>query len=186
MHEEKPIRITDPTRVITLSNGLSVLRGFLSLPIVYCLAHDYIITVVVLILVAIATDFLDGYFARKAHEVTNLGKVLDPVADSIAVAAVALFLSLDPTRSFPFWFFVLYMTRQLSIALSGVYLMNHYAVVLASNRVGKLTISVTALAILLYVLRIETVGFYIVLLATVLALISWVQYILRHFFQVRQ
>ncbi|MDP6457264.1 MAG: CDP-alcohol phosphatidyltransferase family protein [Candidatus Marinimicrobia bacterium] len=186
MHEEKPIRITDPTRVITLSNGLSVLRGFLSLPIVYCLEHDYIVSVVILILIAVATDFLDGYFARKAHEVTNLGKILDPVADSIAVAAVVLFLSLDTSRSFPFWFFVLYMTRQLTIALGGVYLMNHYAVVLSSNYIGKWTVSMTALAILLYVLRIETVGFYIVLLATLLALISWVQYILRHFSQVRE
>ncbi len=186
MPDEQTVKITDPTRVITLSNGLSVLRGFLSLPIVYSLAHDYIVAAVVLILVAVATDFLDGYFARKAHEVTNLGKILDPVADSIAVAAVVLFLSLDPSRSFPFWFFILYMTRQLTIALNGVYLMNHYAVALGANYIGKWTVSMTALAILLYVIRFETIGFYIILVATVLALISWVQYILRHFSQVRK
>ena len=94
--------ITHPTRIITLANFLSVLRAFLTLPIVYSLAHDWISWAVLLVLFAVATDWLDGYFARKAHEVSDLGKFLDPVADSIAIAGVVLFISLDETRNFPF------------------------------------------------------------------------------------
>ena len=172
--------ITHPSRVITLANLLSILRAFLSLPIVYSLAHDRIVVAVSLVLFAVVTDWLDGYFARRAHEVTDLGKFLDPVADSIAIAAVVLFLSLDETRNFPFWFFAFYMIRQLTIILSGVYMLNHSHRVFGSNIIGKWTVGVTALAILLYIVKMENFGFYLILVSTVLASVSWIQYLLRN------
>ncbi len=174
-------KITHPTRIITLANFLSVLRAFLTLPIVYSLANDWIGWAVALVFLAVVTDWLDGYFARRAHEVSDLGKFLDPVADSIAIAGVVLFISLDETRSFPFWFFVFYMVRQLTITLSGVYMLNHANVVRGSNVIGKWTVGITALAILLYIVREEETGFITLLIATVLATISWVQYLIRNF-----
>lgn len=172
--------ITHPTRIITLANTLSVLRAFLALPIIYCLANEQISLAVVLVLISVATDWLDGYFARRAHEVSDLGKFLDPVADSIAIAAIVLFLSLDETRNFPLWFFVFYMIRQLTITLSGIYLLNHEHVVHGSNVIGKWTVSIIALAVLLYIIRQEDYGFYLILVSTVLATISWVQYVVRN------
>ena len=172
--------ITQPNRVVTLANLLSILRAFLALPIVYSLARDRIVLAVLLVLFAVVTDWLDGYFARRAHEVTDLGKFLDPVADSIAIAAVVLFLSLDETRNFPFWFFIFYMIRQLTIALSGVYMLNHSHLVFGSNIIGKWTVGATALAILLYIVRMENFGFYFILVSTVLASVSWIQYLLRN------
>ena len=172
--------ITQPNRVVTLANLLSILRAFLALPIVYSLAHDHIMLAVLLVLFAVVTDWLDGYFARRAHEVTDLGKFLDPVADSIAIAAVVLFLSLDETRNFPFWFFAFYMIRQLTIALSGVYVLNHSHRVFGANTIGKWTVGITALAILLYIVRMENFGFYLILVSTVLASVSWIQYFLRN------
>ena len=106
-------RITHPSRVITLANLLSILRAFLALPIVYSLARDRIVLAVLLVLFAVVTDWLDGYFARRAHEVTDFGKFLDPVADSIAIAAVVLFLSLDETSKFSF--LVLYFLHDTSV-----------------------------------------------------------------------
>ena len=173
--------ITHPSRVLTLANLLSILRAFLALPIVYSLARDRIVLAVLLVLLAVVTDWLDGYFARRAHEVTDLGKFLDPVADSIAIASVVLFLSLDETRNFPFWFFIFYMIRQLTIALSGVYMLNHSHLVFGSNIIGKWTVGVTSLAILLYIVKMENFGFYLILVSTVLASVSWVQYLLRNF-----
>lgn len=173
-------RITDPTRIVTLSNGLSVLRAFLALPIVYLLSIDALFGSVVLILVAIVTDIFDGFFARRAHQITNVGKILDPTADAIAVLSVAFFMSLDETRQFPSWFLIFYVVRYLTISLSGVYIMNHYSVTLSSNWLGKRTLLVTVVAIFLYVIRMETVGFYLVLAATVLASVSWLQYMISH------
>ena len=173
--------ITQPNRVVTLANLLSILRAFLALPIVYSLARDRIVLAVLLVFFAVVTDWLDGYFARRAHEVTDLGKFLDPVADSIAIAAVVLFLSLDETRNFPFWFFAFYMIRQLTIALSGVYMLNHSHHIFGSNIIGKWTVGLTALAILFYIVRMENFGFYLLLVSTVLAFVSWIQYLIRNF-----
>ena len=176
----KKTSITQPNRVVTLANLLSILRAFLALPIVYSLSRDRIVLAVLLVFFAVVTDWLDGYFARRDHEVTDLGKFLDPVADSIAIAAVVLFLSLDETRNFPFWFFAFYMIRQLTIVLSGVYMLNHSHLVFGSNIIGKWTVGVTALAILLYILRMENFGFYLILVSTVLASVSWIQCLLRN------
>ena len=110
--------ITQLNRVVTLANLLSILRAFLALPIVYSLARDRIVVAVSLVLFAVVTDWLDGYFARRAHEVTDLGKFLDPIADSIAIAAVVLFLSLDETRNFPFWFFIFYIWGVARVAFT--------------------------------------------------------------------
>ena len=107
------------------------------------------------------------------------------MADSIAIAGVVLFISLDETRSFPFWFFVFYMVRQLTITLSGVYMLNHANVVRGSNIVGKWTVGITALAILLYIVREEQTGFITLIIATVLATISWIQYIARNLSEVK-
>ena len=78
-------RITHPTRVITLANLLSVLRAFLTLPIIYSLAHNKIVWAVLLIIIAIITDWLDGYYARKAHEVSSIGKIFALIILAIPV-----------------------------------------------------------------------------------------------------
>ena len=70
--------ITHPTRVITLANLLSVLRAFLTLPIIYSLAHNKIVWAVLLIIIAVITDWLDGYYARKAHEDLEARKIIGP------------------------------------------------------------------------------------------------------------
>ncbi len=182
---DKP-SITDPQRVITLSNGLSVLRAFLALPIVYFLSLDSTAPVVGLILLAIATDIFDGFFARRAHQITNVGKILDPTADAIALLSVVLFMTMDQTRQFPLWFMIVYMVRYLSISLSGVYIMNHYSVVLSSTLLGKLTVLISTAAVFLYVIRVEAVGFYLLLVATAIAIVSWIQYVLLHLSLLRQ
>ena len=72
------------------------------------------------------------------------------------------------------------MIRQLTIALSGVYMLNHSHLVYGSNIIGKWTVGITALAILLYIVRMENFGFYLILVSTILASVSWIQYLLRN------
>lgn len=174
------IKITDPTRIITLANGLSVMRAFLTIPIVYCISKDLIVWTVVLIIFAVVSDFLDGIFARRAHEITNVGKILDPMADKIIIFGVLLFLILDNSRNFPSWFFIMYIIRDLSISISGLIIMNQYDITLKSLNIGKWSIGISTLAIFLYIIELTPYNYYILIVATVLLIISWIFYLTLH------
>ena len=67
----------------TVSNGLSALRIVLVVPISLLLLHggDDRFLILSLILLAVLTDYFDGVFARRSGRVTELGKIIDPVAD---------------------------------------------------------------------------------------------------------
>ena len=94
--------IEDPNRVLTLANIISMLRGLAAIPIIYTLSRpDWNWLAAVLIILAALSDSLDGYFARRANEVTHLGKWIDPLADFILTVSVMLYLSI--AARFPFW-----------------------------------------------------------------------------------
>ena len=66
--------ISDPTRVITLANLISLLRAFSAIPIIYSMANpDWNWITGILIVLAVLSDALDGYFARRADAVTHFG-----------------------------------------------------------------------------------------------------------------
>ena len=179
--EKNISKITDPERILTLANFISLIRVFLVIPIIYYLPkHDSSFILLTLIIVVIVSDVLDGYIARKAHEVTHLGMWLDPLADSIVIVSVTFYLVL--TDIFPMWFFVLFVIRYLTIALPGLYLINHTHFVNSANRPGKWATGIVALTIVLYIpqfqsteyLKSISLGF-----AFVLLMISWVMYMKR-------
>jgi len=179
--QNSKIKITDPTRIITLANLLSALRAFLTVPILYAMYLKEINIFLVLVAIAVATDYLDGYFARKANEVTELGKWLDPLADAIVIMSVMTFLAIDPYWEFPFWFVVFYLTRYMAIVLSSIYVVNHIKVSLSSNRLGKWAINFAALTILLFVLENnDPYDTYVLWITTVLLVISGIQYFMTH------
>jgi cardiolipin synthase (CMP-forming) len=62
-----------------------------------------------------ATDWIDGYLARALHQVSNIGKVLDPVADRLLVM-VAL-LSVAAAAGVPWWFALATLARELIVSI---------------------------------------------------------------------
>ncbi len=123
-----------------LSNLLSLSRLFGSFPLIYFLVNPDIlgrpITVVLVLLISI-TDFFDGYFARKFNQVSELGKILDPLADKVLVISVSITFYitgiLDPTQ-----FFVI-VARDLMIMLPGLFLSKKIGNVPPSDWLGKWT-----------------------------------------------
>ena len=65
-------------------------------------------------LIAAATDWLDGYLARKLNQITALGKFLDPLTDKILV--IAPLLVLIERQQIPAWAVLLIIVREIVIA----------------------------------------------------------------------
>lgn len=92
-------------------------------------------------LFASLTDFLDGYLARKNHQVTDLGKFLDPLADKMLINSICIFLcfnfiSISEQLKFP-WFCVVLMTIRDLIVDGLRFIAASKNVTIAANMWGK-------------------------------------------------
>jgi CDP-diacylglycerol--glycerol-3-phosphate 3-phosphatidyltransferase len=158
--------------VWTISNLLSLSRIILAIPIVLLLLdgkYQSRLWAVLIMLAAVMTDFLDGYIARQRREVTELGKIIDPLADKIGIVVIAVVLAI--ARYIPVWFFVLILFRDALILAGGMWLMHYRKIVLQSNWTGKWTVSAIAATIVIATLRIH--GIVDILMGISCLLIVW-------------
>ena len=186
--ESKRSKITDPERILTLANFISLLRAFLVIPIIYYLPKpESSLILFILIIIVIASDALDGFIARRAHEVTHIGMWLDPLADSVVIVSVTFYLVLSGI--FPMWFFIFFIIRYLTIALPGLYLINHTHFVNSANKPGKWATSVVAITLVLHIPQFPAAEYLksiTLWLAFVLLLISWILYMKRFLVELKK
>lgn len=103
--------------------------------------------------VMFVSDGLDGYLARRLGRVTELGKVLDPAADKIAVAAVLVFMV--ATGEFPLWALLLVVVRDVAIVLGGVAIARRSSSIPQALMVGKVAAVMLALVVIVFVADIR-------------------------------
>ena len=132
----------------------------------------------VIFLIASATDFLDGYLARKLNQVTDLGKFLDPLVDKLLI--LAPLLALIELGKVPAWGVFLILSRELTIAGWRV----NQSKISGANIWGKLkTISqIIAVALLITPLPkiLATIGIVMFWVSVALTIISGIIYLLPH------
>ncbi|MGH2529089.1 MAG: CDP-alcohol phosphatidyltransferase family protein [Actinomycetota bacterium] len=122
--------------VATIPNALSLAR-VLSIPAFVWLIVDRDTTFagLVLFVVVISTDWVDGYVARRTGRVSELGMVLDPTADRLAMAAALV--ALVVRDAFPLWAALLILVRDGLVLLAGLVLLTR-RVRIDVRLVGKL------------------------------------------------
>ena len=99
----------------------------------FSITYNQIIAALIFI-VAASTDGLDGYIARKKKLVTNLGKLLDPLADKLLVAAVLI--SLVDMHKLESWIAIVIISREFAVTgLRQVALLD--GTVMAASKWGK-------------------------------------------------
>jgi cardiolipin synthase len=125
------------SRVLTVPNVISAAR-IASIPVFVALILDHDTTTPGLILFAIvvATDWIDGTIARRTGQVSDLGKVLDPVADRLAIAAGLIGLVLRGI--FPLWAAAAILVRDLTVLVVGAVALVRRGTRLEVRWIGKL------------------------------------------------
>ncbi len=123
-------------RIITIPNILSFVRLCL-IPLIvwlYIGKKQYITTGIVLLLSGL-TDIVDGFIARHFHMISDVGKVLDPIADKATQAVMLLCLiSRFPLMWLPI---ILLIIKESFMALSGFMVVRKCDIVLGANWHGK-------------------------------------------------
>lgn len=123
-------------KIITIPNILSFFRICLIPAIVwlYAVQDDYVWAGYVLILSGI-TDIVDGFIARHFHMVSNLGKILDPIADKLTQGVMLLCLVLRfPLMIAPF---VLLIAKEIYMSVSGILIIQRTGIVCGADWHGK-------------------------------------------------
>ncbi|BDO42595.1 CDP-diacylglycerol--glycerol-3-phosphate 3-phosphatidyltransferase [Cellulomonas sp. NTE-D12] len=115
---------------------------------------------------AALTDRVDGWIARRFSLVTDLGKLLDPIADKLLMGMALIGLSLLGGLSW--WVTVVVLVREVGITVMRFFLLRY--VVLPASRGGKLKTVLQSVALGLYLLPLHHLpGFVAVVAAVVMA-----------------
>ena len=123
-------------RVLTIPNVISFLRIAL-IPVFVALIVDPDTrrAGLVLFVVVVATDWVDGALARATGQVSDLGKVLDPVADRLAIAAGLI--ALVVADAFPLWAALLILVRDVTVLIAGLVLLSLRRARIEVRHLGK-------------------------------------------------
>lgn len=123
---------------MTLANWITSSRFILAPFIFWQLiqgTQSSVIWALILLLLAGLTDVADGWAARSRNEVSELGKILDPLADKLVTGGVLLALTVK--WGLPAWMVLVYLTKELIQVGAGALLVKRMKQVIPANRWGK-------------------------------------------------
>ena len=137
--------------VNTVSNYISLLRVFLALPLFlfvdkFEISYTYRLLAFSMCILAFITDILDGYLARKLNQISEFGKIIDPLADKLCI--ILIVIKLFAAGYIPDYYFYIIVLRDLLIFTGGIFITKKIGFVLPSNMLGKVTV--------------VTIGFFII------------------------
>ena len=137
--------------ILTLPNLLSLFR-ILLIPLIlwlYCRQKQYVAAVAVTALSG-ATDMIDGKIARKFNMVSDVGKILDPIADKLTQAA--LFICLAARYKAMWVLLILFAIKEISMALWGYLTLKYTDTVNSAKWYGKISTAVLYIVMMVLIL----------------------------------
>ena len=140
-------------KFLTPSNILSLTRALLVIPfalIMFSSLPSARLWGGVIVVLAALTDRYDGILARRYGQETEWGRILDPLADKLGVAAVALVLL--ALGDIPLWYVLALLARDALIFAGGMVIKVRSGVVLPSHPVGKVAVGIIVLALFVLVI----------------------------------
>ncbi|MEE9555386.1 MAG: CDP-alcohol phosphatidyltransferase family protein, partial [candidate division Zixibacteria bacterium] len=157
-----------------IPNALSILRIIMIIPFIYAFVYEDYLGVVLILATILATDYFDGYLARKWDASSDLGRVLDPLADKITVASIGILMVF--LRGFPLWLALGLVVRDLLILIAAFQMMRKELPIPVSNNLGRFTVGVFAATMIVYLFRLNIMKTPAVLLSTIMIVWSMISY----------
>lgn len=161
---------------VYVSNLLSLARLFLAPFIFLSIVHYERAIALTLGGLAVLSDLLDGYIARRLKLPSDLGKILDPIADKVVIsAALGGLVFSKHYPDFPLWVFAIVVIRDVFIVVGSIYLAYQIRFVTRSNRWGKCATVFLSIALILYIMDLAgTIAFYVLCIGIVfIGISSW-------------
>lgn len=112
--------VANPGAIVTIPNIITVIR-FLGTPLFVWLVlarHEYGWGVFVLAVMG-GTDWVDGFVARKLHQTSQLGRIMDPLADRVAL--VAVIITMVVANILPLWLLLLLLIPDVVLLATTLY-----------------------------------------------------------------
>ena len=162
---------------MTFANQLTVARIIAVVPVMLALYVPFPgsrFAVLLVYVAALLTDYFDGVLARKKGEVTAFGKLMDSVADKALI--VSLFFALVGEGLMDSWMAAIMVVREF--AVTGLRMVAlESGEVIAANSWGKAKMVSQSLGVLVLLLGYVEVGYWVMLCAMVLTLLSGWSYL---------
>lgn len=142
---------------------------------IYKTSHpDNLLIAGVIFSIAAITDFFDGYLARKWNQTSNLGKLLDPLADKLLVTAALI--ALIEWRFVPGWTVVIILSREFIItALRGM-LAEVGVKATGASRLGKVKTVLQIIAVIAFLFDLGWFATMVYNIAVVFTVVSGIDY----------
>jgi CDP-diacylglycerol--glycerol-3-phosphate 3-phosphatidyltransferase len=161
-------------KILNVPNVLTMAR-IAALPFVIWrfVAGDRVGALVLYVLVVL-TDLLDGYIARRYHKITNFGKLMDPLADKLLLLTMLILFWLEGTL--PGGVVALVIAKELAMIAGGCFALSR-GIVVHALPIGKAATVVFALAVITLLLDWSAVGKVLLGIAVVLMLCAMFYYL---------
>lgn len=171
---------------MNVPNFLTISRLFMVPGFVFCylkggdgsMAHGMIYAAALFVLAAL-TDVLDGYLARRNNQITDFGKLADPLADKMMQIAAIACLAFD--GRFAKWIFYVFLLKEAVLVMGGAKLLRFNKFVVYSKWSGKISTVILFMVIVAIIVtpqisfKTATLMMIICIVFTLLALFNYIQ-----------
>ena len=171
---------------MTLPNAITLMRIMLVPVFLSYVNLDWRVVALVIFCIAAATDFIDGYLARKMGQVSNFGKIMDPVADKLLV--LAALVSFVAEGKMAVWVVITVLAREFLISALRIVAAKE-GVVIAADISGKIK-TVVQITCIITILAADAgvkvfppsvdINFYAAWLIAAVTVWSGFDYLVRH------
>ena len=172
---EKAVEHIRRDRILNVPNVLTLVRILLLPVVVWRFLIGDTAGALIAYLAAMLTDALDGFIARKCHQVTALGKLLDPIADNLSLLTLLTLFVLD--GQIPLWVLGVILVKELSLIVGGAVALRRGIVVYALP-IGKVTTVAFIASIVARFLALRALADVLLGVSVLLSMVALVWYAL--------